>query len=350
MAFIFADSFDFYNNNDGAAQLVQGGWTSWSGGSPTSGVNRFGVGSSLSVTNSDRVWKNFTSPTTNTVFIAVSTLRGYGFGGAETTQYVTLYENLTPQVSICWNGLGSIVVRRGNHNNGDVITEFLNAYEPGIWHHWQIKVVLDTTVGSVAIRQDGAPSDTHIVENVNTMSTFSNYADAVYIGADNTIYWNHQYFDDFLIFDDSGSAPNNWPGDVRSIPLSPIANGSSTNFTPQSGSNYNMVSEQQVDGDATFNYSGVPGAMDLFQTQQLTATPETIYALTIKVVARKSDTAYRSGATVLKVNGHLEVGHTKILSSTYNGIVDTYINNPSNGIPWTFNDVNSIETGYTVIE
>lgn len=350
MAYIFADSFDFYNNNDGISQIIQGGWTSWGGGgSLTSTVNRFGVGGSLSFAGGDSIWKDFSAPSTNTIFIAFSTLRAWGFSGTETAHYVSLRENDTAQVSICFNGLGSIVVRHGDIN-GTIIAEFLNAYEPGVWHHWQIKVVLDTVSGSVAIRQDGAPTNTYIVENVDTMVTFSNYADSVYVGCASGVYYNRSYFDDFFIFDNGGSSPNDWPGDVRCIPLTPISNGTSTGFTPQTGSNYQMVNELQPDGDTTFNYSGTPGALDLFNTQHLTVTPENIYAVTVKVVARKSDTAYRSGATALKVNGHLEIGHTKILSSTYTGIVDTYITNPSNSAPWTFNDVNNLETGYTVIE
>jgi hypothetical protein len=351
MAFIFADSFDFYNNSSGVAQVIQGGWTSWGGGGgPTSDVSRFNLGSSYSVAGGDRIWKNFASPSSNTVFIAFATLRGHGFSNNNTSQYVTLYENSTEQVSVCFTGLGSIVVRKGDYSTGDVLAEFPNAFEPGVWHHWQIKVVLDTVSGSVTIRQDGAPTNTYIIENVDTMMTFSNFADAVEIGGNSDPYYNRSYFDDFFIIDNTGSSPNDWPGDVRCIPLTPISNGSTVGFTPQTGSNYQMINELQQDGDTTFNYSGTPGTLDLFNTQQLTVTPENIYALTVKVVARKSDTAYRSGATALRINNQLEVGQTKILSSTYTGLIDTYVTNPTNSIPWTLNDINNLETGYTVIE
>ena len=44
---------------------------------------------------------------------------------------------------------------------------------------------------------------------------------------------NYCAFDDLLVFDDTGSAPNTWVGDVRAWVLSPAAQGSNTQFTSQ---------------------------------------------------------------------------------------------------------------------
>lgn len=350
MAFLFGDSFDLYSSSVdlGTGALINyGNWTGSSNSIQASvGASRFGTGKGITIYSGHGAWKNFASNSTNTVYLAFAYKYTGGVGATNKNGYVLLYDGATEQVTVAFQEDGSIVCLRGGLS-GTVVATFTSAFTPQVWNHWQFEIVIDGVNGSVKIRKDGDPSDTYSQTGINTQNGSNSYATAVRLGA-NSGAWTAT-IDDFLVYDSSGSNLNTWVGDTRAVILSPNGAGSSTQFTPLSGTNYSMVADTTIDGDTSYTYSSTVDATDLFATTDLSAVPAAIYALNLKVVAKKSDTGFRSFAPVLKSGATTDVGSTIALSSTYETTSQVYSVDPNTGNPWTYNAVNAVETGYKII-
>lgn len=352
MAYIFGDGFDSYPTGANGRQVSCGGWTGLSNtyAAMNSSVTRFSYGKSFNC-NGQYLWKKFDNSSSNTVFVSFAYYHGDNLSlspSAEYYGYFTLIDVDTPQVTVTFRGNGSIDVLRGGLN-GTVIATFYGAFINQNWNHWQFKIVIDSVNGAVYIRKDNDPTNTHSQENINTQNSSNAYATDIWLGNQHEyLYGVPEYIDDFIIFDNSGSAPNNWLGDVRAFRLVPIAN-STINFTPTSDTNYITVDDPNEDDDASYNYSNVVGAIDTFDIESLPVLPTQIHAVTVKVVARKDNTSARTAAAILDSGGVVDYSDTKLLPSSYTGLIKSYTTDPNTGDLWSITGINAIKIGYKII-
>ena len=231
MAWIIGDSFDLYNT---PADAAAGMWAIATNFTLVT-TTRFGTGQAIQ-TSSDNLAVLTTPSFSNvsTVYIAFA----YNFTGNNTGRLgaatiisgFTYYDGASAQCSVCFRNDGAIVVTNGTVA-GAIVATFPNAVFQGCWTHFQIKVVIDNSAGSVTIRTNGAGSDTFSATGLNTRNGTSaaqtnkiSYA----TGAGNSLPW----LDDLLIYDSTGSAPNTWVGDVRCCVQYPKADTATKNFTP----------------------------------------------------------------------------------------------------------------------
>lgn len=355
MAYIFGDSFDFYP--DGAnvgASLLSGGWSGVSNPANidiSSTVTRFSSGKSLhtgDTTNgaSYGIYE-FSSSSTNTIWVTFAHYFEASFNLGRVGAFFQLNLGTSAQIFVGFLDTGTIQVRRGAAN-GTVIASFPFAFSNFVWNHWQIKIVIGNgTTGEIRIRKDGDPDDTFFATNIDTQDAALDSADNIWVG--NWSGYHDSFIDDIMIYDNSGTEINDWVGDIRAYTLLPESNGDVTDFVPKTGTNFEMVDEQTPDGDITYNYSSTPGATDLFNIQDLTADPATIFAVTVNVVTKKSDAGVRKGTCVMKSGGITDEGTTTVLPSSYDSIQKTYTVDPATGNLWTKVGVNGIQAGYKVI-
>jgi len=232
LAYLFSDSFDFYN---AVAQLstrwdtVVGTWTL------INTVVPFGTGNSVQEGNANlcSLTKDWGS-NEGTVFISIyhrgDNGRAYGSYG-----WITLQDGATSQVSIVWQENGTLEVRNGSQT-GTVLGSNVRAIPMGVWESFQIKVVIGAA-GSVEIRKNGSTTPILNLTGVNTRTTANDRATRIQLGIDTLV--NNEgdiYFDDLFVCSGSGAAPNDWPGDPRAIrqPASSVVG--STSFTPSATS------------------------------------------------------------------------------------------------------------------
>lgn len=355
MAFIFGDSFDLYVAynvhyiaNSSGDLVTYGTWTGANSNDIRADVSysRFGTGKGIQIWQGNYAWKNFDSNSTNTVYAAFSYKYTGGVGTTNKNGYVAFMDGATIQTTVSFQEDGSIVCYRGGIGD-TVIATFASAFTPTVWNHWQIEIVIDGSVGSIKVRKDGDPNNTFSATSLNTQNGSHSYATGVRLGS-NSNGWN-AHFDDFLVYDSSGSNLNTWIGDTRAVLLSPNGAGSSTQFTPLSGTNYSMVADTTIDGDTSYNYSSTVNAIDLFANTDLSAAPAAIYALNLKVVAKKSDTGFRSFAPALKSGSTTSLGTTTALTSSYITTSQVYMTDPNTGNAWSYSAINAVETGYKII-
>jgi hypothetical protein len=355
MTYIFGDSFDFYP--DGAnigASLLSGGWSGVSNPANldiSSSVTRFANGKSLNTGNAGGGAAygiySFPSSSTNTIWVTFAHYFEASFNQGRVGAFFQLNLEGAAQIFVGFLDTGTIQVRRGG-SNGTIVASFPFAFSNFIWNHWQIKIVIGNgTTGEIRIRKDGDVTDTYFATNIDTQDAALDTADSIWVG--NWGGFHNSYIDDIMVFDSSGTEVNDWVGDIRAYTLLPEANGDINEFDPLTGSNFEMVDDQVPDGDTTYNYSSTPGATDLFNIQDLTADPATIFAVTVNVVAKKSDAGIRKGTCVMKSGGVTDEGATTVLPSSYDSIQKTYTVDPATGNLWTKIGVNGIQAGYKVI-
>jgi len=243
-AWIVGDGFDYYNS---VADLARSVWDSYSAGawSLITGTNtRFNYGQGIQGGAGGSVTKNFGS-NESTVYVALAYYRAGALSGTTAECYVYLQDGATKQCTIVFESSGNIVLKSGSES-GTVLATYTAAYAQDVWSHFQIRVVISNTAGSMTVRKNGSPSDTYAsATTLNTRGgTTNNYCNtAVFVGWANSV----ARFDDLLIYSSSGGAPNTWVGDTRAIALMPAGDTATKTFGANPGTT------------ATFGGAGIAG-------------------------------------------------------------------------------------------
>jgi hypothetical protein len=231
MAWIVADSFDYYGSTADVARSVwDSATTALFPAFGTGATTRFGVGQSLRPQAAGvLVTKNLASNEA-TIFSCFAYYRGGALSGTTPEIYVQLRDGATAQCTVVMESSGNIVLKRGDHT-GTVVATYTAAFAQDVWSHFQIRVVIDPTVGTFTVRKNGQTSDTFSATGLNTRSTTNSYANVIALGMGTGATIN-DYVDDLFFFSGSGAVPNTWVGDVRAICLPPVADTATHQMVP----------------------------------------------------------------------------------------------------------------------
>jgi hypothetical protein len=232
MAWIVGDSFDYYGSTADVARSV---WDSANTGFfPAFGAGastRFGVGQSLRPQAAGVLMTKNLASNEATIFSCFAYYRGGALSGTTPEIYVQLRDGATAQCTVVMESSGNIVLKRGDQL-GTVVATYPAAFAQDVWSHFQIRVVIDPTVGTFTVRKNGQPSDTFAATGLNTRSTANSYANVIALGMGTGVV--NDYVDDLFFFSGSGAAPNTWVGDCRAVCLYP-GQDSAVTFTPFPG-------------------------------------------------------------------------------------------------------------------
>lgn len=222
------------------------------------------------------------------------------------------------------------------------------ALNENVWFHFETKLVVDGTNGSIELRVN--EEEFINVTGLNTdpagdgvVGDITFRAGAGGGGGDG------YYLDDVYVLDTAGTRLNDFLGDCRIETLQPSADTAQEDFTPVSGGdNYAEVDDPERDEDSTYNHSDVVGAKDMFTMENLSTTPDTIFALQATISARKTEAGTRGLAGVLDVGGTDYSGVEHLLNEDY--LYEMYIfeTSPATGSPWTGSEVDGAEAGYEI--
>ena len=155
-------------------------------------------------------------------------------------------------------------------------------------------------------------------------------------------------WDDLYICDDSGSAPyNNFLGEIRVYSLSPTGAGSSTQWTPDSGSNYARVNEVPYSA-ANYVQSGASGQRDTYVMADLPASVGAVLAVQNNVIAKRTDASPVSVKPAIKSGASVYYGSPIALTTNDTTLTDLRITDPNTSAAWTAGGVNALEGGFEV--
>lgn len=217
----------------------------------------------------------------------------------------------------------------------------------GSWHYIEIKVVIHNTTGSVEVKVDGTVRLT--ATNINTRAGSSNnYANVFRLGGAGQDYVRVKLCD-FYICDDQSAINNTYLGDVRVECLMPSGAGTTTNFTPSAGSNFQNVDETAPNDDTDYNSSSTVGNKDTFAMANLAATTGTIKGVQVFSRARKDDAGTRTLKNKVRSGATEGDGASVNMATSYDRMISLFETNPATVTAWTPTEVNAMEAGYEVV-
>lgn len=333
MALIMMDGFDTYN---GISELPPGGrWQSVSNATIDASFAR-SQGKGLAVNNGGQVY-SLNYPLTQTMVMGCAV---YFAGTTVENSFFHGYDTGSLQVYLSRKTDGTLVIRRGD---GTALATSVSTVNLNTWYYIEFKFTIHNSTGAAEVWVDGTSYAS--VSGADTQQTASAGTTFVLLtGASNANPTN--YFDDFYLLDDSGSAPlNDRLGDVRCVPVAPSKAGSATDWQSNSFANHRAVAYNQ-DNDSSFTEAGTPNDTDLFDYEDAPFDAGTIYAVHTVTTARRGVDALHDFCPVTKSGGTVYEGTVSSLPTSYTTIIEIYEEDPDTSAPWSVSGLNAAEFGY----
>lgn len=216
----------------------------------------------------------------------------------------------------------------------------------GAWVYIEAKVAIHDSAGSVILRVNGA--EVVNLSGVDTRNGGTGICDTVSLFATSTNTGVTGYIDDIIVMDTNGSANNDFLGDRRIYTLYPNGAGSSTDFTPSAGSNYQCVDEPNMNDDTDYVASSTIGHIDMYAVGDLPSVPAGIDAVQVCAAVSKTD-AGAIGAKARLKSGSTTVQSSAIaLATSYTLGTKILETDPDTSAAWSASAVNAIEIGAEV--
>jgi hypothetical protein len=239
----------------------------------------------------------------------------------------------------------------GTYYSGVLLGTSGSTISPTSYNYIELQATIGTgTSGSLIVRNNGAVILNLSGINTSADSTVNLTQAFVGLGAINgniNSGTNLVYFDDFVMLDTTGSAPyNTFLGDVRVQTVYPLAAGALTQWTPLASTNVSQVNETAMDSDASYNSSGTNGQIDLFTQSGLAVTPQTIFAVKVRLACRLDSAGGDTVAGELRSGGSNYAATAQAVLATYSYLDFVWTTDPATSAAWTKTGVNALQIGY----
>jgi len=132
------------------------------------------------------------------------------------------------------------------------------ALSSNTWYYLELKVLTHASAGTVdlVINTDNWLS----LSGIDTQIGSHAYATAFRLGSSNVT----TLYDDLYLLDSSGSINNDFLGIRKVSAIRPNAAGDSTQWIPDSGTNYDRINEMELDEDTSYVETGTTTNKDLY--------------------------------------------------------------------------------------
>jgi hypothetical protein len=270
-----------------------------------------------------------------------------------TPALVIIFDGTSNQVDLRLNADGTLSITR----NGTVLGTSTRSITTNTWNHFELKVKIDPSTGTAELRVNGVAWIGPLT-GLNTRATANSTANVIAIG--NASQYGtapNADYDDIIVWDTQTTDANGFTdisdfiGDCGLSWLLPTGAGTTTQFTPDTGSNYARVNEATPDGDTSYVSSSTVGNIDTYAMADLGGTVSGVKSVASILYARKDDVGSRGIKAELRSNSGNTVHTTELsLSNSYLYYFSNWGQNPNNGSPtnWTVAAVNALEAGQIV--
>ena len=238
-------------------------------------------------------------------------------------------DNTTVQLRLMLSGDGALRIDTGG------ITNQLTGFRLGLgrWYHIEVKFICAEVGGFFEVRVDGNTVYTATGDTRNANTGTINGAmgpQALSTGSN-----GEADFDDWVVWDGTGTSENDWLGDVEVQTTFATANDVVTDWTANTGTHWDAINDAGEDGDATFISSTVLNSPASFVMSNLEGAPNRVLGAQITAVARKSDSGNRSIRLGISSNGEIAEGAATSLGLSYGGTYAMFPRNPDGDVAWT---------------
>lgn len=291
------------------------------------------------------------SNVTRAVPVTSSFVIGFRFNPSglpgQNVQLVRLLDAGSAQCDLRFNTDGTLTVtRNGTALTGgtSVATIPLNS-----WTYIEWKVTIADSIGAntCQVRLNGNTSEViNVTTGQDTKNTANTTASQVSFGPAIAPTQIRTFkFTDIYIVSQDATAPNDWCGDCRVDVILPNGAGDSTDWTPNTGTNWEAVDDATSDGDTTYVETTTSGHVDLYAMQNLPTTPARIWAIQAAVAAKKTDAGARAIQPAIKTGGTQYNGTSQSLSNSELYYLHQWGVNPDTTAEWTKAQVDALQAG-----
>lgn len=355
MAMLYEFSFANHDNSTGVAGYLQD-WSSATGtiGAFQTGFYTGGQKFRCTQATASRSCLNRVLPAavaTGTLGMRVSTNFLPIDGGVTANAIASFQDGAITHLTLNINGDGKLEVRRGAYN-GTLLATSTNALVANSTYYIEFKATIgDAGVGNYEVRvantsTNWIPSAVADTRNAGN-ATFDRFSVGVVNNAGG--YWTGTWnldIGDVYFNDTAGAVNNTFNGDTRVIYIKPTGAGTTTQLTPDSGSNWDRVDDAPAhDSDTSYVESAVTTLFDTYATGDIDITSGTVFNVTVLNTARKTDAGVLGGTTKLRTNGTNYTGTAYSLGDTYARFRQAYETNPNTEAAWSISEVNAVELG-----
>jgi hypothetical protein len=240
-----------------------------------------------------------------------------------------------------------LAVVRGYREHGtySILGTTPDAISPFSTCHVGLKITIDNSTGAATVYINGVAVLT--LTGLDTQVTANAYADVFTLGHLHN--FNYIYnVDDFVLMDDSGSSCNDFLGDRGVYADVNSGAGSNADFTPSTGSNEGNVDDATPNNDTDYNKSPNVGDKDSFVFPDLPDDVDSVDAVCIDIIAKKTDAGSRSLSGYAKSGGSDAVEDDHPLNTDYDHFQGHFTEDPATSAAWLPSAVNDAELGYKV--
>jgi len=198
----------------------------------------------------------------DTVYVGFRLYTGYEQDGGDYLVQFRGDGGSVNHVSIAMNGAdGSISAYRGNTGTTSLGTTGTPKYPNNGWFYVEVRMTCHDTAGIIEIKFDGTS-----VLNLTSQDTRNGGADAlideIAWGASET--QSGTYIRDIVIMNEAGGTFNTFLGPISIQTYRADGAGNYTNWTPDTGSNYQRIDETDFDSDTSYVSSTSTGIRDSY--------------------------------------------------------------------------------------
>jgi len=354
MATLLRDGFDFYS----AVSQTVGNFSSMNGNCSLSASTRFSHGQSLQTAttglNNTLMWsKAIGFNTGDTVWFNFA-VRKPAAVNADNLDRFKLLDGGTVQCSFRITSAGAIEFYRGDI--ATLLATYAGAFVAGgVWQHFQIKIRIHNTLGSIEVRRDGSDfNDFELIGTggtpLDTQTTANAYANSIdcNLAVQNP---EARQYDDLWIFDNTivAGEPSDWIGDVRAWQIMPNSDSSVALSRSAGATNFSNVDEA-IQSSVDYVFGASPGLTDEYGNPGFAVPlPTDIFGLSVKMASLKLDAGprmvgvrVRSGATVSDSAGIAP-------STSVRTDAIEYDLNPDTGLAWTAAEIAAMTFGPRIV-
>jgi hypothetical protein len=263
---------------------------------------------------------------------------------AATTALASFRDNgNVQQVTIGLTTTGQIEARTGAVN-GTVIGTSAPVIVAGAYQHFECRVGIGTSAGTVEVRIDGVTVLDIAAVNTRGAGAAQTAQVAIITGADtpggNGV--GTMWVDDMFAWDDQGSAANDFLGDQQVHLLLPDQDTAQSDWTRNTGStDYEQIAESTPDDDTTHIAASVAGDISEFGLDDLPANAASIAAVQVIGRLRKTDAGTANVQMSLVSDGESPTapaeanGADRPVTQVYTYWQDVFHTDPATAAPWT---------------
>jgi hypothetical protein len=253
---------------------------------------------------------------------------------------VRFYDGETLGVNLRLTSAGELAVYRGTTVLG---TTSGLGLQINTWYYVELKVLCNDTTGTYEVHVGGV--SVLSATGVDTKAGSNAYHTTFWIFGYGSLC--NPYFDDLYCLDGSGSANNDFLGNMRVVTLRPNSDGDSSQFTPSAGSNYTCVDEVALNDNTDYVESGTTDNKDLYNYENTSLT--TIAGVAVCTDCRETDADNMDLKIVCK-SGDTESDGTAIPVQTSSFITKQRLleTDPNTSAAWTPTNLNAAQFGVKV--